>query len=114
MVCSIWTLAPVCVVTKSAKHLASAEWRWSTPPSLLHTLQWSWCGSMGHVQTRLAALMLGHVGEMLVARAAAGYASVERGRALLVWTRHRVGASGTCVQESSVGWSSSRRLRVSS
>ena len=64
------------VVTKSAKHLASAEWRWSTPPPLLHTMQWSWCGSMVHVQTRLAALTLGHVGEMLVARAAAGCISI--------------------------------------
>ena len=77
-------MTPVCVVIRSAKHLASAEWRWWTPPPLLHTVQWSWCRSMGHVQTRLAALTLGHVGEMLVARAAAGCASISR-RAIETW-----------------------------
>ena len=79
------------VVIRSAMHLASAEWHWSTPPPLLHTMQWSWCRLMEFVQTRLAALTFGHVGEMLVARAAAGCASISR-RAIETW-KHLSSAS---------------------
>ena len=58
---------------------------------LLHTMHWSWFVSVGHVQTRLAALTLGRVGEMLVARAAAGCASISR-RAIETW-KHLSSAS---------------------
>ena len=46
---------------------------------------------MGHVHTRLAALTLGHVGEMSVARAAAGWVSISR-RAIETW-KHLSSAS---------------------
>ena len=66
------TLTPVCVVKRSARHLATAECRWSTPPPLLHVMQCSWWGSMVRAHVRLAALTLGHVAEVLEAWLAAG------------------------------------------
>ena len=53
---------PVCVVMRSARHVASAECRWSTPPPLLQLMGIDWAGAHS------AALTFGHLGEMLVGR----------------------------------------------
>ena len=87
----MYALVPVCVVIRSARHLASAECRWSTSPPLLQVMQCSWWASMGQAHVRLAALMFGHVGEMLAEWRAAGWTSMSR-RANETW-KHLSSAS---------------------